>query len=137
MFVTQLTIFNLLETLQSLLQVCRVWINVLWFRKYNAFFIFCNKVFPSYPENYDTKITFCFLNQWTKPLFCVKVKNDFNMHMSFFWKEFRCCCLEIWLFSWDRFFCNSFQLHVPFLPWQWHAEDCFTLLCSMYYSKHI
>ena len=33
----------------------RVQINALWFGKYDAFYIFHDTVFPTYPENHDTK----------------------------------------------------------------------------------
>ena len=38
----------------------------------NAFFIFHDKVFPTYPENHDTK-GFCFLNQGIKTKFFLAV----------------------------------------------------------------
>ena len=39
----------------------------------NAFFIFHDKVFPTYPENHDTKEGFCFLNQGIKTKFFLAV----------------------------------------------------------------
>ena len=43
-----------------------VWISVLWFEKYETVFVFYDAVFPTYPENRDTKYKFFFLNQETK-----------------------------------------------------------------------
>ena len=64
----------------------RVRINVSWFGKYDAFFIFHDTGFPTYPENHDTKEGFCFPNRETKSKFfpTVKVKNDFSRCVSHF-----------------------------------------------------
>ena len=71
---------NSLNTIPKYLHNPRVQINIFWFRKYDAFFVFHDTVFPTYPENYDTK-GFCFLNWGTETKFflVVKVKNDFNI----------------------------------------------------------
>ena len=68
---------------------CRVRINISWFGKYDAFFIFHNTVFLTYPEKLDTKESFCFLNWGAKTKFflAVKVQNDFNMmHIQVFFQ---------------------------------------------------
>ena len=111
----------------------RVWINVSWFGKCNALFIFHDTVFPIYPENYDTKEGFCFQNRGTKTKFLlpVKVKNDFHMmHITFLLKQLCCCSLDIRFFSLVLIgvsFCNSFQLYVLFLSVHWYTENCFTI----------
>ena len=73
-------------------EIFRVRINISWF------FIFHDTVFPSYPENHNTKEGFCFLNRGTKTKFFLagKVKNDFQMvHISFLLKQLCSCCLDI------------------------------------------
>ena len=59
-------------------------INVSSFVIYDALFIFHNRVFPTYPENHDTKEGFCSLKQETKTEFflAVKVKSNFNRCVS-------------------------------------------------------
>ena len=109
--------------------LCRVQINVSWFGKYDAFFIFHDTVFPTYPENHDTKEGFCFLNQGTKTKFFHSVKVcDFNMkRISFLLKQLGWCCLDIRFFSLILLgvsFCNSFPFYVLFLSMQWSTEDC-------------
>ena len=100
---------------------CRVWINLSWFGKCNAFFIFHDTVFPTYPEDLDTKYGFCFLNGGIKTRFfhVVKVKNDFSiMRISFLLKQLCWCCLGLRFFSLILIrvsFCNSFQLFVLYL----------------------
>ena len=99
--------------------LCRVQINVSWFGKYDAFFIFHDTVFPTYPENHDTKEGFCFLNQGTKTKFFHSVKVcDFNMkRISFLLKQLGWCCLDIRFFSLILLgvsFCNSLQLYCCF-----------------------
>ena len=74
------------------------------------FSFFTIQVFSTYPENYDTKESFCFLNRGAKAKFFLadKAKNNSNMtRISFLLKQLCCCCLEIRFFS-----CNSFQLYV-------------------------
>ena len=111
----------------------RVRINVSWFGKYDAFFIFHNTVFPTYPENHDTKKGFCFIHWGTKTkfFFAVKVKNDFNMmRISFLLKQLSCCCLDIRFFPLTLIgvsFCNSFPLYVLFLPVHCYTEYCFAI----------
>ena len=88
----------------------RVQINVSWFGKCNAFFVFHDTVFPTNPENHDRK-GFCFLSQRTKTKFflVVKVKNDFNMmHIWFLLKQLCCCCLHIRFFSQESVFVIHF-----------------------------
>ena len=78
----------------------RVQINVSWFKKYNVFFIFHDTIFPTNPENQNTK-GFCFLNGGTETKFflAVKVKRNFNMiHISFLLKQLCRCCLDIRFF---------------------------------------
>ena len=62
--------------------------DVSLFGKYNAFFIFHDGVFPTYPENHNIKEGFCFLNRGTKTKFflAIKVKNNFNRSVSHFIK---------------------------------------------------
>ena len=95
----------------------RVRINALWFRKFDEFFIFHDTVFPTYPENHDTKEGFCLNRETrTKFFFAVNVKNDFNMiPILFLLKQLCCCWPDIRFFSliWTGVsFCNSFQLCV-------------------------
>ena len=98
--------------------ISRVRINVSWFRKYDAFFIFHDTVFSTYPENRNTKERFCFPNRGTKRKFFLagKVKNDFNkIRIWYLLKQWYWCCLEIRFFSLILLvvrFCNSFQLYV-------------------------
>ena len=54
---------------QAKIKTNRVRINISCFGKYDAFFIFHDKVFPSYPGNPDTKEGFCFLKWGTKTSF--------------------------------------------------------------------
>ena len=116
----------------------RVQITVLWFEKYYALSIFHNTVFPTYPENQDTKDSFCFLNRGTKAQFflAVKVKNSFNMmRISFLFKHLCCCYLSIRFFSLILIgvsFCNSLQWYVVILSVHYFkiTERCFK---SMYY----
>ena len=50
---------NVPRKLSYWLKECnRVWINMSWFGKYNTVFIFHDAVFPTFPENHDTKICF-------------------------------------------------------------------------------
>ena len=111
----------------------RVQINVLWFGKYDALFIFHNTVFPTYPENHIAKEGLCFLNWGIKKkiFLAVQVKNNFNMmRISFLLRQLCWCCLDIKLFSLILFevsFCNSFQLYVLFLSMHWYTEDCFKI----------
>ena len=99
----------------------------------NTLFIFHDTVFPTYPENHDTKEGFCFLNRGIKIKFFLafKGKNDFNiMRISFLLKQLCWCCLDIRFFSLILLgvsFCNSFQLYVLFLSVQWSTEDCHTI----------
>ena len=67
--------------------ICTVQINVPLFGKFNAFFIFHNRVFPNYQENYTTKEGSCFLNRGTKTKFflAVNVKNNLNRCVSHFY----------------------------------------------------
>ena len=109
----QLTIQPYKKHLLSNTYMNRVQINVSWFKKYNVFFIFHDTVFPTNPENHNTK-GFCFLNGGTEAKF-VKVKNNFNMiHIWFLLKLLCCCCLDIRLFFLILIgvsFCNSSQLY--------------------------
>ena len=120
----------------------KVRINVSWFRKYDAFFIFHDTVFLTHRENHDTKEGFCFLNRGIKTKFflVVKVKNNFNMtRISFLLKTLCCCCLDIRFFSLILLgvsFCNSLQLYVLFLSMHWYTEDCFTITESCFKSVY-
>ena len=63
------------------------------------FSFFTIQVFSTYPENYDTKESFCFLNRGAKAKFFLadKAKNNSNMtRISFLLKQL-CCCL-----SWNK-----------------------------------
>ena len=62
----------------------RVQINVSCFKKFNTFLIFHDTISSTYPENHNTKITFCFLNQGTKT----------NLFLALRLKKC-CCCLDI------------------------------------------
>ena len=70
-------------------------------------FSFFTIVFPTYPENHDTKYGCCFLNREIKTKFfhAVKVKNDFNMMgISFLLKQLCWCCLDIrFNINWSQF----------------------------------
>ena len=44
----------------------KVRINVSWFGKYVTFFVFHDTDSSTFPENHDTKISFCFLNLGTR-----------------------------------------------------------------------
>ena len=52
-FFTDLISVTASET--SLITSFRVRINISWFRKYDAFLIFHDAVFPTKPKNHDTK----------------------------------------------------------------------------------
>ena len=70
--------------------VCQGSSYVSWFGKYDTFFIFHYTVSPTYSENHDTKISFCFLNQGTKTnlFIAFKVKNDLDvMRILFLLKQ--------------------------------------------------
>ena len=93
--------------------------------------------FSTYPENHDTKDSFCFLNRGTKAqFFLAKVKNSFNMmRISFLLKHLCCSYLSIRFFSLILIgvsFCNSLQWYVVFLSVHYFTivERCFK---SMYY----
>ena len=59
---------------------CWVQIDVSWFGKYHTIIILHNAVFPTYPENQDTKMWKTFIvNRETKFFLAVTVQNDFNM----------------------------------------------------------
>ena len=63
------------------------------------FSFFTIQVFSTYPGNYDTKESFCFLNRGAKAKFFLadKAKNNSNMtRISFLLKQL-CCCL-----SWNK-----------------------------------
>ena len=95
--------------------------------------IFHNTVFPTYPENHNTKEGFCFLNRGAKTKFflAVRVKNNLSMmRTSFLLKQLCCCCLDIRFFSLILIgvsFCNSSQLFALFIVVQWYIENCFTI----------
>ena len=74
-------LWSVLFTLSSFFLIhTRVPIKVSWIGKYDAFFIFRDTIFPTYPKNYNTKESFCFQNQGIKTFFfAVKVEKDFNM----------------------------------------------------------
>ena len=118
---------------KNIWKLFKVRINESGLGEYDAFFIFHDTVFRTYPENHNTKEDFYFLNQGTKTKFflAVKVKNNFNMmRISFLLKQLCCCCLDIRFFSVILIgvsFCNSFQLYVLFLSVHWYTEDCFTI----------
>ena len=60
----------------------RVRINESWFGKY-AFLIFHDTVFPTYPENHDTKEGFCFLIWKTKTKFFLAIKVSIDAYLIF------------------------------------------------------
>ena len=120
----------------------RLRINELWFRKYDAFFVFHDTDFPTYSGNHNTKEGFCFLNWGTKSKFflTVKVENDFNRCLSHSQlKQLYCFCLDIRFSSLVLIrvsFCNSFQSYVSFLCVHWYTEDCFTITEHCFKSVH-
>ena len=111
-------------------------------REIRYIFHFQSTLFPTYPENHNTKEGLYFLNRGTKTkLFCVvKVKNDFNMmHISFLLKQLCWCCLDrtfVSLILLGVSFSNSFQLYVVFLSVHWYTEDCFTITESCFKSVY-
>ena len=109
----------------------RVRINISWIRKYNAFFVFHDTVFPTYPENYNTSEGFCFLNRGiaTKIFVTVKLKNDLNMmRISFLLKQLCCCCLDVRFFS-LIIIAISFLIHFSYMLFFFH---CFDILRMFY-----
>ena len=62
----------------------KVRINVSWFGKFNAFFIFYDTVSPTFPEKCDTKEGFCFLNRGTKTNPFLAVKEDKKVKKEFY-----------------------------------------------------
>ena len=92
----------------------RVQINVSWFGKYNAFFIFHNS-FSHLPRKswYQRRFLFSKPRDKNKIFLAAKVKNDLNMiRISFLLKQLYCCCLDIRFFSLILIgvnFCNSFS----------------------------
>ena len=110
----------------------RVRINISWIRKYNAFFVFHDTVFPTYPENYNTSEGFCFLNRGiaTKIFVTVKLKNDLNMmRISFLLKQLCCCCLDVRFFS-LIIIAISFLIHFSYMLFFFHCID----ILRMFYN---
>ena len=61
--------------------------------------------------------SFFFLNQGTKTNFflAVKIKNNFNMHISFLWKKFCWCCLDMRFFSLIHMDSVFLEIHFSYL----------------------
>ena len=70
----------------------RVQINILWFGKYNQFFTFYDIVFPTYPENHDTKTQYekekgFLLNRETKLILLLQ---GFPLGLDKWWEHILC-----------------------------------------------
>ena len=110
----------------------RVRINVSRFGKYDAFFIFHDTVFPTYPENHDTKEGFCFLFRGTKTKFFLLLrlkKISIEAYLIFIKTVMLVLSWHKILFpsvNWSQFFEIHFS-YVLFLYVHWYAEDCFTI----------
>ena len=97
-----------------------VQIDVSLFGKYNAFFIFHDGVFPTYPENHNIKEGFCFLNRGTKTnsFLLLRLKTISIDPYLILLKQLCCCCLDIRFFLLILIgvsFCNLLQLYFNFM----------------------